>query len=412
MEIEWSWLLLGLPIAFVLGWLASRMDWRQMRVAQRHSPRNYFQGLTYLLNEQQDKAIDVFVQAVQSDPDTIDLHFALGSLFRRRGEYLRAVRVHEHLLARADVQAADRARAQWELAQDFLKAGIYDRAEQALLPLENSDRRQQAQLALLHVYERMHDWPKALELADRITAEEAASGEPRAVRTAGRQMHYWCEQADEALQRGDFARAAQLLEQAQRSDAQSLRPAIEQVRLALRQGQERQALEQVLALLETRSQAAPDVLPLLAGLLGGHFERLKPERDLLERMHALLRAHYEQYAQNPQYGSLDVLLALVALEHCLEMPRADLWYAEHLRRRPSLVAAARWVQSQCDDAPLRASLDVAQRPWLRYRCMQCGFEASRYFWQCPGCQSWESFPPQRVEELAGALPGAQRPDRG
>ena len=135
MDLDISWIFLGLPIAFVLGWLASRFDLRQLRMENRSNPKAYFKGLNYLLNEQQDKAIDAFIEAVQRDPDTSELHFALGNLFRRRGEFERAVRVHQHLLARADLSNADRDRAQYDLALDFVKAGILDRAEAALQPL-------------------------------------------------------------------------------------------------------------------------------------------------------------------------------------------------------------------------------------------------------------------------------------
>src|SRR5512134_605259 len=121
MNLDLQWLLLGLPLAFALGWLASRLESRQWRREQRDGPRAYFKGLNLLLNEQQDKAIDAFIEAVQNDPDTTELHFALGNLFRRRGEFERSVRVHQHLLQRADLPAADRERAQHALAQDFMK---------------------------------------------------------------------------------------------------------------------------------------------------------------------------------------------------------------------------------------------------------------------------------------------------
>jgi len=126
MELDLSWVLIGLPLAFGLGWLASRLDLRQLRIEHRTQPKAYFQGLNHLLNEQQDQAIDAFIEAVQQDPDTSELHFALGNLFRRRGEFERAVRVHEHLLARADLSPGDRHRARYALALDFLKAGLLD----------------------------------------------------------------------------------------------------------------------------------------------------------------------------------------------------------------------------------------------------------------------------------------------
>ena len=144
MDFDLSWVLWGLPIAFVLGWLASRLDLRQLRIENRQAPKAYFRGLNFLLNEQQDQAIDAFIEAVQNDPDTSELHFALGNLFRRRGEYERAVRVHEHLLSRADLSRADRHRAQHALALDFLKAGLLDRAEDALRKLEGTAYESQA----------------------------------------------------------------------------------------------------------------------------------------------------------------------------------------------------------------------------------------------------------------------------
>mgnify|MGYP000665068008 CR=1 FL=1 len=149
MDFDLTWILLGLPVAFVLGWLASRLDLRQLRIENRQAPKAYFKGLNFLLNEQQDQAIDAFIEAVQNDPDTSELHFALGNLFRRRGEYDRAVRVHEHLLSRGDLSRTDRERAQHALALDFLKAGLLDRAEDALQRLEGTPFEAPARLALL-----------------------------------------------------------------------------------------------------------------------------------------------------------------------------------------------------------------------------------------------------------------------
>ncbi|HEY9096559.1 MAG TPA: lipopolysaccharide assembly protein LapB, partial [Hydrogenophaga sp.] len=159
MDFDFTWLLWGLPLAFALGWAASRLDLRQWRIESRQTPKAYFRGLNHLLNEQQDQAIDAFIEAVQGDPDTAELHFALGNLFRRRGDYDRAVRVHEHLLARADINQKDRDRAQHALAMDFLKAGLLDRAEAALSKLDGSAFEGEALLALLSIYERSRDWP-------------------------------------------------------------------------------------------------------------------------------------------------------------------------------------------------------------------------------------------------------------
>ncbi|MFZ1363720.1 MAG: tetratricopeptide repeat protein, partial [Brachymonas denitrificans] len=209
METEFPvWLLLALPVAFGLGWLASRLDLRQLRAENRSAPKAYFKGLNYLLNEQQDQAIDAFIEAVQKDPDTSELHFALGNLFRRRGEYERAVRVHQHLLGRADLSSVDRDRAQYALAMDFLKAGLLDHAETALRVLENSPtRRNQAQMALLGIYERSRDW----ELAGKAAEALEQDGEND---FSKRRSHFLCERADAARKQGDLAAAAALLQQA------------------------------------------------------------------------------------------------------------------------------------------------------------------------------------------------------
>ena len=185
MEFDFSWLLMGLPLAFVLGWLASRFDLRQLRIENRQAPKAYFKGLNFLLNEQQDQAIDAFIEAVQNDPDTSELHFALGNLFRRRGEYERAVRVHQHLLSRGDLPATDRHRAQHALALDYLKAGLLDRAEEALLKLEGTAFEAQARLALLANYERSRDWARAGRIAQQLEQSNQGSFSTRLA-------HYLC----------------------------------------------------------------------------------------------------------------------------------------------------------------------------------------------------------------------------
>ena len=186
MDLDLSWIFLGLPLVFVLGWLASRFDLRQLRFENRQNPKAYFKGLNHLLNEQQDQAIDAFIEAVQHDPDTSELHFALGNLFRRRGEYERAVRVHQHLLKRGDLSKSDSQRAQHALALDYLKAGILDRAENALLELIDSPLTHQAELALLNIYERTRDWENAARIAKRLDKADEGS-------FSVRQAHYLCQ---------------------------------------------------------------------------------------------------------------------------------------------------------------------------------------------------------------------------
>jgi len=381
MEFEPAWILLGLPLVFMLGWGASRLDLRQLRQQNRDAPKAYFKGLNFLLNEQQDKAIDAFIEAVQNDPDTSELHFALGNLFRRRGEYDRAVRVHEHLLSRGDLSGADRDRAQHALALDYLKAGLLDRAEDALARLEGTAFEAEARLARLAIFERSRDWPQAAEVARRM--HSAGQGD-----FSARQAHYLCEQALHEHAAGNTAGATALLQQALAAAPQAARARIELARMAQQAGDSAQAL----ATLKALRAEAPGALPLAATLLTEIARASGRETEVLE----LLTGHYGEAP------SLDVLDAIVALSSGTGERR--MWYLRHLEREPSLVAAAKWLSGERLEheqfhPQIQAALDAAARPLTRYRCAACGFEARQHFWHCPGCQAWDSYPAKRVEEL-------------
>ena len=368
MDFDFSWLLLGFPVAFVLGWLASRFDLRQLKLENRQAPKAYFRGLNFLLNEQQDQAIDAFIEAVQNDPDTQELHFALGNLFRRRGEYQRAVRVHEHLLGRGDLSRVDRERAQHALAQDFLRAGLLDRAEAALQKLEGTRYENEARLSLLAIYERSREWT------------QAAAGE--------------------------------LLRQAVALAPTAPRPAIDTAVLQLRTGQASAAVDTLLAL----GERAPLALPLCAATL-------QQAASAAQRTGEALALLQRRYADQPSIDLLEAIIALGGLPALVDdgtpvfeaaavdpamapparaTPRDG--YIAHLAKQPSLVAASRWLAGETFaneqfHPQVQRALDQATRPLMRYRCAACGFEAHQYFWHCPGCQAWDSYPPRRVEEL-------------
>lgn len=377
MEFDLSWILLGLPVAFGLGWMASRLDWQQLRLENRNAPKAYFRGLNFLLNEQQDKAIDAFIEAVQNDPDTSELHFALGNLFRRRGEYERAVRVHEHLLSRADLGEPDRQRAQHALALDFLKAGLLDRAEAALRKLKGTPFEVEAAIALLAIYERSRDWPQAAEIASQLEA----SGQGQ---FGVRRAHYLCEQAAKAAP----DQAIELLQKAIAVAGDTPRPGIELAAVQMQLGQAEEALQTLLA----TARKAPGAMPLMA-------KPLTSAAIACHRQDEARQVLSDSYAQT---ATLDVMDALVTLDEGNGTPRD--WYLRHLEREPSLIAAAQWIAGEKLEheqfhPQVQRALDHAVKPLSRYRCAACGFEARQHFWQCPGCQSWDSYPARRVEEL-------------
>jgi len=385
MDFDISWLLLSLPIAFILGWAASRLDLRQLRLENRRAPKAYFRGLNFLLNEQPDQAIDAFIEAVQNDPDTSELHFALGNLFRRRGEYERAVRVHQHLLSRGDLGSADRHRAQHALALDYQRAGLLDRAEEALRKLEGTVYESEARLALLANYERSRDWVHAADVAQRLDDAEHGS-------FAGRLAHYLCEQSAARSAAHDADAALKLLEDAIGKAPAAPRPRIEMAKLLGQRGQPQQALEALLAVFDV----APAAVPLIAAQLAQLAIACGQVQPVLER----LQGHY---ADAP---CLDCLEAIVTLQRPSDKGTAESrqWYLRHLEHEPSLVAASHWITAQgvlqTPAQPLvQRALDHAVKPLMRYRCAACGFEARQHFWQCPGCQAWDSYPARRVEEL-------------
>ncbi|MCP5272595.1 MAG: lipopolysaccharide assembly protein LapB [Burkholderiaceae bacterium] len=392
MDFELQWLLIGLPMAFVLGWVASRLDQRQWRRDRRDAPRAYFEGLNLLLNEQQDKAIDAFIEAVQHDPDTTELHFALGNLFRRRGEFERSVRVHQHLLSRADLRPADHDRAQHALAQDFAKAGLFDRAEVAWRALLGSAYDNEARLALLSLFERSRDWAQAITTATELEQRDGSS-------FATRIAHYHCEQAMDALAAGDPAGARRCIDEAIRIAPEAPRPPLLAGQFARDAGDDDAAL----AHWANLAASDPARFALVAADYADAARRLgrgDTARDVLDRA----------YAQAPL---LDTLRARDHLDASPgpEVPDGAIPTEEgvarrlhHLAAQPSLGAAAevlaidttRW---HADTRPLlHAAVQRAAAPLQRYRCAACGFMAHHYFWQCPGCQGWDTFPPRPLEQ--------------
>lgn len=385
MEFSLSWVLLGLPLAFVLGWLASRFDLRQIRLENHQAPKAYFKGLNFLLNEQQDQAIDAFIEAVQSDPDTSELHFALGNLFRRRGEFERAVRVHQHLLSRGDISQADRHRAQHALALDYLKAGLLDRAEEALLKLEGTPFEAQARLALLANYERSRDWALAAQVAEKLDHAEPGSFSPRLA-------HYLCEQAATLVTHGQLDAAEQLLQQAIAKAPEAARARLDMAHLQASRGQVDQAWRTLVDALGS----APSAIPLMAQPLADLAMRGGRVEETCLQLQAL-------YASSPSLDVLDAIVTLSSVDDKATITARD-WYAHHLEKEPSLVAATKWIAGEKLEheqfhPQVQRALDHATKPLLRYRCAACGFEAVQHFWQCPGCQAWDSYPARRVEEL-------------
>jgi lipopolysaccharide biosynthesis regulator YciM len=387
-EFEYWWLL-GFPLFFGLGWLAARVDIQHLLRDSRALPRSYFRGLNFLLNEQPDKAIEAFIEVVKVDPETVELHFALGSLFRRRGEYDRAIRMHQHLLERADLAPEQRSAALFALGQDYLKAGILDRAEDVFQRLGEGPHALEARRFLLEIYQQEKEWGKAVAMARRLETE---AGESRVREVA----HFLCELAatDATHSRPQEARAH--LEAALEANRKSVRASMLLGDLARAAGDVERAIEHWKR-IEAQN---PAYLALAAQrLLEAHREAGRLEEGL-----TLLTGYLERYP------SLDLLDAV--FQSTLEAKGAESAYRlvrDELRRNPTLLGLDRLLEAQIvgDAHPeRRRDLELVRnlvhshtRRLARYRCENCGFKARQFHWLCPACSGWETYPPRRTEEF-------------
>jgi len=383
MEFEYWWLL-GFPLFFGLGWIAARIDIRQIVSESRALPSSYFKGLNFLLNEQPDKAIEAFIEVVKVDPETIELHFALGSLFRRRGEYDRAIRMHQNLLERPGLGADQKLIALAELGQDYLKAGILDRAEEAFRKLEKSPQAAAARRHLLEIYEQEKDWDRAIEMTKLVQPD------PRDL------AQYYCElaAADSAESRPDAARRH--LEAALEANRKCVRASLLLGDLDKNQGNTDHAMEH----WKRVESQNPAYLALVAQrLLDAYREAGHAEEGL-----TLLTGYLERY---PSLDLLDTVF-----QHTLEAKGPEQAYAlvrDELKRNPTLLGLDRLLEAQIIAAgspDKRRALEMVRslvhghtRRLARYRCETCGFKARQFHWRCPACGGWETYPPRRTEEF-------------
>ncbi len=386
MDFEFWWLI-GFPIFFGLGWLAARIDIKQLLTESRALPRSYFKGLNFLLNEQPDKAIEAFIEVVKVDPETVDLHFALGSLFRRRGETERAIRMHRNLLERSDLAAEQRVQALFELGHDYLKAGLLDRAEEVFGKLRDGPQRLEALRRLFEIYQQEKDWQKAIEIARALEAETGQSWQKEIA-------EFYCEMAavEATHSRPDAAR--ERLREALKANRKCVRASILAGDLAAAAGRDDEAIEEWKR-VETQN---PTFLALVAHRLLKSYQAIgDPPTGL-----TLLRGYLAQYP------SLDLLDVVFQATLDAEGPEAAYRLVrDELRRNPTLLGLDKLLEAELLSAPAerRHDLELVRnlvqgqtRRLARYRCENCGFRARQFHWQCPACMSWETYPPRRTEE--------------
>jgi len=383
------WQLLLVPVFFAVGWVAARIDMRQVVHESRALPRSYFKGLNFLLNEQPDKAIDSFLEVAKVDSQTVELHFALGNLFRRRGETERAIRMHQNLLGLPDIEEKHRLQAMVELGQDFLKAGLLDRAEEIFNKLLGSTREADAKRSLLEIYQVGKEWQKAIDIAreqpDLASHKEIAE--------------YFCELAAGEIMRSRTDSARSYLEVAIQENRKCVRASMLLGDLLAQEGK----TEESIAVWQGIEQQDPAFLSLVASRLLEAYRKL----DRRDEGIALLSGYLEHY---PSLDLLDVVYQLVlesqGNEAAYRLVRAE------LQRNPTLLGLEKLMSARLPLASPEVRGDVELAKTIvqtytsrlsRYRCNNCGFKARQFYWRCPACGGWETNPPRRGEEFDQSL---------
>jgi lipopolysaccharide biosynthesis regulator YciM len=387
MEFE-LWMLLGIPLFFGMGWIAARVDIRQLVSESRTLPRGYFKGLNFLLNDQPDKAVDAFIEIVRMDPETADMHFALGNLFRRRGETERAIRVHQNLLSRPDLPQEQKEHAEYELGMDYLKAGLLDRAEETFNRLIHSQYAVPARRALLEIFQREKEWPRAIEAAIGLQESGAGSRQKEIAQ-------FYCELAQDALVHLHPEDALPLLEKSLQADRVN-------VRATLLIGDAQLAKDDIEGALMTWRRVEQISVPHTALVAQRMMDGYRKVGRPLEGVN-LINSYLEQASS---IALLEVVYTAVLELDGLDAAK-DL-VVDELRRTPTLLGLDKLLEARLVDAPASVVSELSMvknlvhgytQKLARYQCSHCGFKARQFYWQCPGCSRWETYPPRRTEEL-------------
>ena len=381
-------LFLLLPIAALSGWFVGRRSLLKRGGSCPDIPLDYLKGLNLLLDEQPDKAIDLFIQMLEVNNDTVETHLALGSLFRRRGEVDRAIRIHQNLIARPTLLPAQRSHALFELGQDYMRAGLFDRAETLFGELvEISPHSEQALEYLLDIYQQEKDWTNAIKTAQIIGVKTGKTFNSLI-------SHFYCEQAEIADKQGEPARAMKLIKKALNINKNCVRASLLEGKIEHESGNELAAIR---ALKRIEQQDA-DFLPEIIGPLLHCYEGIGKPKEMLVYLREILSRH----------DAISVMLVLAdLLQHYQNDETAEEFIEEFLHHRPSLRGMDRLIDINIKHAkePVKEKLRILKSVTSQlledkpvYSCHVCGFNGKTLHWQCPGCKRWDTVKPiQGVE---------------
>ena len=382
-DLNFAFLLL-LPVAAASGWYAAhRSAKRTSHSSASKFNTEYFKGLNYLLNEQQDKAIEVFLRMAEVDKDTVETHFALGNLFRRRGEVDRAIRIHQSLIARENLTDEQRSQALLALAEDYMRAGLLDRAEDLFKEIVQRPGKHPRALAyLIDIYEQEKDWVSAIE-ATRELASQSGDNFNSVM------AQYFCELAEQTMERGDHAAVMRYLERALSTDPDCVRANLVFGRLH----EDDEEYEKAILIYKKVEQQDIEYIPEIIENLLGCYAQLDKPYDVMPYLADLVE---KSSGLSPMLAQADLIKRRDGDE------AAEEYVTEQLRRRPSVrgldklidVHLAYCAESARDNLMILRDLTqklLENKPI--YNCVTCGFKGRSLHWQCPGCKNWHTMKP-------------------
>lgn len=381
MPTESTFLLAGLFLLLAAaGWALGRFGERD-DVEEAPPPLNidYLKGLNFLLNEQTDQALEHFLKMVRVDDKTIETHFALGSLFRRRGEVDRAIRIHQNIIARPDLAADQRDQAMSSLAKDYLKAGLLDRAESMFVRLAEGSRFQvEALEQLCRIYEQEKEWQKAIDAGQKL---EVLSGRSLALQIA----HYYCELAEQSATEKDFAAARTYVKKSQSGRPRTLRGALTRADVAQATGDIKTAMKLYDRIINESNYLIAEALPRLVTICREQGSTAALEKTLVSLIgkDASIKKEIAYAAVVNNIGGIAVI------DECVE---------DYILNEPTLTEFIDVQKLAADGsdarnsalAKVRAGLSKLASMTPRYQCKECGFSSQRLLWQCPSCKDWET----------------------
>jgi len=381
MPTESTFLLAGLFLLLAAaGWALGRFGERDEREGAP-PPLNidYLKGLNFLLNEQTDQALEHFLKMVRVDDKTIETHFALGSLFRRRGEVDRAIRIHQNIIARPDLASEQRDQALFSLAKDYLRAGLLDRAEKLFVRLSQGSRYQvEAFEQLCRIYEQEREWQRAIDSGQKL---EVLSGKSLALQIA----HYYCELAEQAAAKKDFTAARAFVKKAQSGRPRTLRGALTRAEIAQATSDTKTALRLYHRIIDESTYLITEALPKLVEIHAREGSVAELERDL----RAMLERNPEMSTDVAYTAIVNNIGGISVIDECVE---------HYMLNEPTLtefidlqrIDQTDETERQAALAKVRAALSRLAASTPRYKCTECGFSSQRLLWQCPSCKNWET----------------------